>query len=629
MVRRDPPPDFLSSGPLVPFETDRASGELLWVGAQVENLLGLSAEEVDPANFWSTVVVPDDARSMTSARARAPLTGGGYTVDYRVERADGRVLWVSEIGSALENEDGVPVVRGYLVDVTDRKRQEVALWKSEERLRALLRHAPDALVLTDESGNILNLNDQAELLIGYPLSEVAGSSIEHIVPVQLRARLTELRSAFERDPERRTLIDGHGFAVEHRDGSLTSVALSMSLVRAPHGATQIMHSFRDLTAQERARAQERIRPDEVHRVANAMPALVSAASVDHRYRFVNDAYADWLGWERRQIEGRSMREVMGERLFAYLQESIEEALNGSAAHFRGEMFGPSGDSFPADISVVPQFDDVGHVHGYYVVIFDVTREVQAGEADRRQRAELAHVGRLATLGELAASLAHELNQPLSAIVSNAEAASRFLGREDPDVAEARGALMDIASDGKRAGDVIASMRQLLERGEARRETLDLGAVVDEVFALLNSEAISRRVRLTQGDEPAEAPEVRGDAIQMKQVLLNLVINAIEAASPAQGPPGLVRVETTVMTEHVELAVRDDGSGLGDRDPEELFAPFMSRRTGGLGMGLAISRTIVEAHGGSLTAANAAESGAVFLVRLPRGAGEVEELAHDG
>lgn len=615
-VPRDPPPDFLSSGPLVPFEAERVTGTLRWIGAQVETLLGRALAEIDPDDFWSTVVVPDDAGIVTSARARAPLTGGAYSIDYRVERSDGRVLWVSEIGSAVENDEGVGVVRGYLVDVTDRKRQEVALWKSEERLRALLRHAPDALVLTNESGNILNLNDQAELLFGYPLSEVAGSSIEHLVPVQLRARLTELRGAFERDPARRTLIDGHGFAVEHRDGTLTSVALSMSLVRAADGGTQIIHSFRDLTAQERARAREQLRPGEVRRVANVMPALVSAASADHRYRFVNDAYADWLGWERRQIEGRSMREVMGERLFAYLKEPIQEALSGSAAHFRGEIFGPSGDSFPADVSVVPQFDDSGQVHGYYVVIFDVTREVEAGEADRRQRAELAHVGRLATLGELAASLAHELNQPLSAIVANAEAAGRFLAKGEPDVEEARGALRDIASDGRRAGDVIASMRQLLEHGEARRDVLDLGAIVHEVFELLNSEAISRRVRLLHGEAAMEA-QVRGDVIQMKQVLLNLLINAIEAASPAQGPPGSVRVEVNVGPDEVRLTVVDNGPGLGDKDPEELFAPFMSRRSGGLGMGLAISRTIVEAHGGQLTAANAAETGAAFTVRLPR------------
>lgn len=616
MTERTPPTGFLASAPLVAFEADADSHAIRWIGPQVEKLLGIRLDELERDAFWGRVIVPDDQETVRAARRRSAVSGE-YAVDFRAEHADGRVVWLHETGTLSDNGEGTPVIRAYLIDVSDRKRQEVALWKSEERFRALLRQAPDALILTDRFGAILNLNDQAELLFGYSLSEVAGSSIEHLVPRQLRSRLTELRDAFERDPERRTLIDGHGFAVEDRYGMLTSVALSMSLVRGRDGTSEILHSLRDLTAQQRAQTQRqrRARSGEAESVAEAMPAMVAAATTDHRYRFVNEAYAQWCGWERRQIEGRSVREVLGESLFGVLKQPISHALSGAPIHFREELTAPSGASFPAQVSVVPQFDDSGSVHGYYLVIFDATREVEAGEEERRQRAELAHAGRIATLGELAASLAHELNQPLSAIVTNARAASRLLDRPDPDLIEARAALTDISSDGKRAGDVIASMRQLLEQGVSKREAFDIPEVIADVFRLLNSEAISRRVRLAMGSVPDSALTVLGDANQVRQVLLNLVMNAIEATSSGDAS-GSVRVDVTATGAQVEVAVVDDGPGLGSDDPETLFAPFLSRRTGGLGMGLAISRTIAEAHGGTLAGEDGAEEGAVFRMRLP-------------
>ena len=165
------------------------------------------------------------------------------------------------------------------------------------------------------------------------------------------------------------------------------------------------------------------------------------------------------------MEGRLVREVLGERTYRDMEASITAALSGTPTHFRGEMVDVGGRRIPVDVSLVPQFDERGIVTGYFVVVFDVTHEVAAREADRRHRDELAHVSRVATLGELAASIAHELNQPLSAIVENARADDRLLRAVPPRVGEASEALVDVGAAGKRAGDVISSMRALLQRGE--------------------------------------------------------------------------------------------------------------------------------------------------------------------
>ena len=610
------PEAFLATAPLVPVELD-ADGVVHHIGTQGEALMGVSAAAWRAKDFWSTHIVPDDQSMVWDARAAVAREGVSRAIDYRMERADGRVVWICESIARGVDAEGSVRLRGYLMEVTDRKRQEVALWKSEERLRALLRSAPDAMVLTDFDGRILDMNDQAEALLEYRLSDVVGSSIDHLTPGRLRSRIPELRAAFDRDPHRRSLIDGHSFAIERSDGTEMPVELSMSIITGADDTRQLICSLRDLTARRRVEAQLRSSEKRLREMANVLPAMVCSVDTENRYRFVNDAYARWHGWERHQMEGRLLREVVGEKLFSEMTSSIDAALAGSATHFRGEMADVGGHTIPVDVSLVPQHDERGEVTGYFVVVFDVTTEIAAREADRRHRDELAHVGRVATMGELAASIAHELNQPLSAIVANAQAAHRMLNLIPPDLEEVGEALADISAAGTRAGDVIASIRDLLQRGETKDEPVDLVSLAREVIEFLHSEVVSRGVTVSSVRSDATVPNVQGDTIQLKQVLLNLLMNAIEAASrsPATG----CRVDVVVASkgEEIEIAVMDTGPGLPTGDLEDLFAPFVSRRADGLGMGLAISRSIVEAHDGRLWGEDGPDGGAVFRVRLPR------------
>jgi PAS domain S-box-containing protein len=533
-----------------------------------------------------------------------------------MEHADGRIIWACESARREEAEDGSASICGVLMDVTERKRREVALWKNEERVRALLRGAPDAMILTDAEGLVVNMNDQAEALLDYQLADIVGSSIDHLFPDRLRARMPEMRGAFERDPQRRSLIDGHTFAVVQQNGAELPVELSMSLITGPDESPHILCSLHDLTARRRVEAQLRSSERRLREIANVLPAMVCFVDSEQRYRFANDSYARFHGWEQRQMEGRLMREVIGESAYGQFEPSIAAALEGAASHFRGDVSDSVGARVPVDVSLVPQHDEHGETAGYFVVIFDITDEVAARESDRRHRAELAHVSRVATLGELAASIAHELNQPLSAIVTNAQAAMHFLGASPPDPKEAREALEDISKDGKRAGQVIASMRQLLRRGEIREDSVEVRGLVESVADLLHSEAIGRGVELVIDNSDHAFPSVLGDEIQLKQVFLNLLMNAIEATSRATTGPGAVTVSITLEGAELEIEVRDTGPGLPEGDPEELFTAFVSKRSDGLGMGLAISRTIVEAHNGRLWAEPTSGGGAVFKVRLP-------------
>jgi signal transduction histidine kinase len=250
------------------------------------------------------------------------------------------------------------------------------------------------------------------------------------------------------------------------------------------------------------------------------------------------------------------------------------------------------------------------------LLYERARRRRAEVESRRRTAELAHLNRHATAGELSASIAHELNQPLGAILNNAEAAIAMLAAPTPDLAEVRAILGDIKRDDDRASQIIKRLRRLLKRGDPESQDVELNDVVREVMGLLAPEAASRGVALTSrlASEPLIA---RGDRIQLQQVVLNLVVNAIEAAA---GTTGKVR-EVTGSTVRVDkrsakIFVADSGPGIPPDSLARVFEPFFTTKQQGMGMGLSIARTIVEAHDGHIDARNGEHGGAVFDVVLP-------------
>ena len=241
----------------------------------------------------------------------------------------------------------------------------------------------------------------------------------------------------------------------------------------------------------------------------------------------------------------------------------------------------------------------------------------AHERETRQaREQLSHLTRVSMLGELSGSLAHELNQPLTAILSNAQAALRFLNAETVDRDELRAILNDIADDDQRAGEIIRRLRALVKRGEVQFQSLDVNDVVRETLRLVRGDLVTRNISLVT-DLQAEPLLVKGDRVQLQQVFLNLILNACDAmaGNASEGRKLTVRTERT-DNRGVQVSVVDFGHGIPSDQMERIFDPFVSSKSSGLGLGLAISRSIVEAHGGRLRAANNPHGGASFSFVLP-------------
>ena len=263
---------------------------------------------------------------------------------------------------------------------------------------------------------------------------------------------------------------------------------------------------------------------------------------------------------------------------------------------------------------VPRYDSRENFLGYIGYCIDSTERNQTATDVQRQRVELAHASRVSTMGQLASALAHELSQPLGAILRNAEAGELILRHQPPDYEEVRAILADIRQDDRRAGSVIDRMRSLLQRRDLKFEPLPVNQLLDQVAVLVRAEMSARRVTL-QLDLPPDLPLVQGDRVHLQQVVLNLLVNGADAMNDSSIARRLVVQARPSTNGTVEVAVRDSGHGISAEKLPHIFEPFFTTKSNGMGMGLAISKTIVEAHGGRIWAENNAEGGATFRFTL--------------
>jgi signal transduction histidine kinase len=254
--------------------------------------------------------------------------------------------------------------------------------------------------------------------------------------------------------------------------------------------------------------------------------------------------------------------------------------------------------------------------GLITVLLLEHRRRQFAEVQSRQRmAELAHVNRFSTAGELTASIAHEINQPLGSILTNAETADVILNSPSPDITELKDIVKDILRDDRRATEVIRRMRSLLKKAPFELKSLDLNELARETVEFLSTLAIGRKVELVSRIAPETLP-ILGDRIQLQQVILNLVVNGIDAMKDTPSENRIISIRTSRVEKFAELSVSDRGPGIPEDRLKEVFDPFFTSKAEGMGMGLSIARTIVEAHHGQIWARNRDHGGVSFRIRLP-------------
>jgi signal transduction histidine kinase len=267
------------------------------------------------------------------------------------------------------------------------------------------------------------------------------------------------------------------------------------------------------------------------------------------------------------------------------------------------------------ISSDPIIDGEGRITRIVHRFKDITSQKESEAETSVFRRHLQRSERLLRMGELTASLAHELNQPLTSILGNARAALRFIENDRIDMAELKEILEDIANDDKRAGEIIRSLRSMFKQEEGDREPVAINALLQEVLGLLKSEAIVRNLRIEMELDDL-LPPVTVNKTQLQQVMINIIMNAAESMSGASEDRRIMIRTQRPSNDFVQVAVADRGTGIGEKDVTRIFEPFFSKKGTGLGLGLSISRTIIQAHGGEIWAANNPDKGATFFFNLP-------------
>src|SRR5947209_7212126 len=273
----------------------------------------------------------------------------------------------------------------------------------------------------------------------------------------------------------------------------------------------------------------------------------------------------------------------------------------------------------------PVLSPSGDLVEFVGTVIDITERKRAEEERERLRqaqADLAHVNRVTTMGELTASLAHEVNQPIAAAITDAKTCMRWLAADTPNLEEARAAVMRIVNDGKRAAEIISRTRQLFKKDSSQRELVDVNELIQEMTVLLRGEIMRFNI-LVATDLAADLPKVIADRVQLQQVLMNLMINGIEAMKDEDGPRELAIRSQRAENEQLLVSVSDTGIGLPPQQANQIFNAFFTTKPHGTGMGLRISRSIVESHGGRLWAENNSPRGASFCFSLPTKAGAPE------
>jgi PAS domain S-box-containing protein len=415
----------------------------------------------------------------------------------------------------------------------------------------------------------------------------------------------------------RAIAEKSEYEVEFRillpDGSVKHIhTVGHPVLNASRDLVQFVGSSTDIT--ERKRAEQ---------ATLLLAAIVESSHDAIVSKSLNGVITSWnRGAER--LFGYAAEEAVGQNITLIIPPErrdeertiIEQLTRGERVdHFETVRMRKDGSLLDVSLTISPMKDASGRVVGASKLARDITDRKRAEEALRQAQTDLAHASRLTTMGEFTASLAHEVKQPIAAAVTDANTCVRWITRDEPDLKEAREAAWRIVKDAKRAAEIINRVRLLFKKGTPQRESVDVNEVAREMIVLLGDEA-SRHSISVRTELAEDLPHVIGDRVQLQQVLMNLIVNGVDAMHDVDGPRELIIKSQPAENNELLLSVSDTGVGLPQNQADQIFNAFFTTKAHGTGMGLRISRSIIESHGGRLWAADNSPRGASFCFTLP-------------
>jgi PAS domain S-box-containing protein len=579
---------------------------MCYVNPAAVAMTGYSAEELLAMDFWA-VIHPDHrelVRQRGLARQRGETVPWSYEVKVQPKRGD--PFWV-EFSAGMIEFEGSPAVLGIAVDISERQASAARLAESENLLRALIENSSDVVLIANADLRLRYVNPTIERILGLRPDEMVGDDNLHRIHPDDRAHVRAAYASLFAAPGARASAT---YRIRHRDGSWRWFeSFGANMLSNPCVAGIIINT-RDIT--ERVEAQTAYRS----LVDHSLQGLLILQ--DTRIVFANPRVAAITGYaveELLALEPEQLRALIHPDDQDASWERFVQRTAGAAEPTHIELRFVRRDGAIRWIETYVSVVEYGGRQALQVAYIDITDRKRAQEEARLHQQELALVLRRGTMGEMAAVFAHEVNQPLSAITSYAKGCAHRIRAGNGSPEPLLAALDEIASQAVRAGEIIRRLRRFVRKGDLQRQRLHVNDLVDEVIQFVAPEARQRRVRL-QVDLAAELPPLDMDAVQIEQVILNLLRNALEAIYEDPGEQPLLIVCTRRVDGAVEVAVSDSGAGLRPDVAADIFEPFVTSKSNGLGMGLSICRSIVDAHGGRVWTTPNSDRGVTFHFSLP-------------
>ena len=487
-----------------------------------------------------------------------------------------------------------------------RRRAEVALRASEGRHRALLKVIPDLIFVLSPDGDYLDYHAKNPDDLFAPPELFMGKNMRDIMPPELDALF---RQRFDE-----ALTTGEPALVEY-SLPLPGGAKHFEARVVQRDDGDFVSIVRDITDRKRVAEQLRKSEEFNRRIIENSPECIKILEPEGILTYMSPAGMRMLELDEFIIKGKNILDYLGTRDRQEGVDALARARAGGVGTFHGVVRSRTGRKKWFDAVVSPMLDASGKVESLLAISRDVTERRAADEALRATQAQLARVNRAMTLGALTSSIAHEVSQPLAAMLLNARACRRYLSADPTDLERVSDCVFDLERDAVRASDIVSRVRTLITKAPAQRSPLDLNDAIGDVVTLVRDDVTSAGVVLTTELE-SELPSVEGDRVQLQQVLLNLIRNGVEAMRDAGDSPKRLVIRSRRATPGaIEVDVSDSGLGLEPGAEDRIFDAFYTTKTDGTGLGLAMSRDIVEAHGGRLWAATNADGGATFRFAL--------------
>jgi PAS domain S-box-containing protein len=593
----------------------RADGTFLSANQAVLDYTGLTKEEVRTESFGD-VFHPEDTERLRDQRDLAISRGVRFEYERRVRRNDGQYRWFLIQYNPLRDQRG-EVIRWYAAgtDIDDRKRAEDALRSNEESLRLTIDSIPGFVSTANAAGELEFLSRQVLEYFGKTTEELKKWAISDAHHPDDLLRVI--------DAYRRAIETGEPLDVETRNRRADGVYRWFHVRGRPQRDAdgRIVRWYNLVTdIDERKRAEEALRQSEQHLrlLVETIPALVGRTTAEGKLDYVNRRVVDYIGHEPGLI---GMRVDHPDRV-AHAHPDDREARAQKWSHAL-KTREPWEDTYRIRSAAgeyrwfyersEPLLDRDGRVVCWYSVSVDVNDNREMEDALRSTRRKLSAAMQIATVAEMSASIAHEINQPLASVVTNAHACQTWLSHDPPNLERAQATLDRIIRDGHSAAEVVRRIRALFKEAAPVKAPLDMNQIVAEVLRVLSDELRDNSI-VVETELAADLPRIAGDYVQIQQTLINLVHNATEAMAGLMDRPKSLVLKSRRQGEELLIEVRDHGVGI--TDPALVFEPFFTTKESGMGMGLSISRSIVEAHGGRIWATANGDAGTTFSVALP-------------